>query len=40
MTISGSFHVREINDSKKLMKVAVGEEKADMAIINARLLNV
>jgi len=40
MTRSESFHVRRIKDSKKLMKVAVGEEKADMVIVNARLLNV
>ena len=40
MTRSESFHVRSIKDSKNLMKVAVGEEKADMVIVNARLLNV
>jgi adenine deaminase len=40
MKTSVSFPVRSIKESKELMKVATGEEKADMAIINARLLNV
>ncbi|SPD74697.1 conserved hypothetical protein [uncultured Desulfobacterium sp.] len=40
MKTSVSFPVRSIKDSKALMKVATGEEKADMAVINARLLNV
>ncbi|MFH2012354.1 MAG: adenine deaminase C-terminal domain-containing protein [Pseudomonadota bacterium] len=40
MKTSGSFYVRDIKDSRLLMKVASGEEKADMAIINAKLLNV
>lgn len=40
MTISGLHHVRDIKDSKRLMKVSLGRKKADLAIINARLLNV
>lgn len=40
MTTSGLYHVRGIKDSKDLMKVALGQEMADLAIINARLLNV
>ena len=40
MTISGSLLSLDGRDSKLLINVALGKEKADMAIVNARLLNV
>ena len=40
MTTSGLHYERSIKDSKSLMKVAVGQERADLVVINARLLNV
>jgi len=40
MTISGSLLSLDGRDSKLLINVALGQEKADLAIVNARLLNV
>ena len=40
MTKKESFFLKDNRDSKALMKVALGEEKADLAVVNARCLNV
>lgn len=40
MTIEGATFLNDTRDSKTLMKVALGQEKADLAIVNAKLINV
>ena len=35
-----SFFLNDSRDSKTLMKVALGEEKADLAVVNAKCVNV
>lgn len=40
MPKKGSFFLNDSRDSKTLMKVALGEEKADLAVVNARCVNV
>ncbi len=40
MTTDEAILSRRIDESKALMKVALGQEKADLAVINARLANV
>ena len=40
MTPTTSMTVKSLEESKALMQVALGQEKADLAVINARLVNV
>ena len=40
MTAGKSSSFAQTRDSEKLMKVALGQEKADLAVVNARLVNV
>ena len=40
MTKGAAIFLNDIRDSKTLMKVALGQEKADLAIVNAQLVNV
>ena len=40
MTTKKSFFLNDSRDAKTLMKVALGEEKADLAVVNARCANV
>jgi len=40
MTAGKSSSFAQTNDSEKLIKVALGQEKADLAVVNARLVNV
>jgi adenine deaminase len=35
-----SAYLKNTDESRALMKVALGQEKADMAVVNARLANV
>ena len=40
MTAGKSSSFAQTRDSEKLIKVALGQEKADLAVVNARLVNV
>jgi len=40
MTAGKSSFLAQTRDSEKLIKVALGREKADLAVVNARLVNV
>jgi adenine deaminase len=40
MTKEGATFLNDIRNSKMLMKVALGQAKADLAIVNAKLVNV
>jgi adenine deaminase len=40
MTAGKSSYFVQIKDSKNLIEVALGQEKADLAVVNARLVNV
>ena len=40
MTKKESFFLNDNRDSQTLMKVALGEEKADLAVVNAKCVNV
>jgi len=40
MTKKKSFFLNDSSDAKTLMKVALGEEKADLAVVNAKCANV
>lgn len=40
MTISGTLPLMGVSEAKELMNVALGAAKADLAVVNARLMNV
>ncbi|UCD78840.1 MAG: adenine deaminase [Desulfobacterales bacterium] len=40
MTVTGILKSKTVDETSQLMKVALGEEKADLAIINADVVNV
>ena len=40
MTATGFLRPKTFEETRQLMKVALGQEKADLAVINARLVNV
>ena len=40
MTTTGILKPKTVEETAQLIKVALGEEKADLAVINAQLVNV
>ena len=40
MTTTGILKPKSVAETHQLMKVALGEEKADLTIVNAKVVNV